>query len=289
MRLFPSIDPPQPAIGRSRRRIRISFSAKSRGEFGIGLKRHSDLVDEDSPALGRCQEESATGKNRPDRSRRPAPAPMNLKTNRTSPLRLGIFLFLLLFSFPLAAQPPARASGTNSPRWASARVVFDVSSLEHIFLRPEDIFANAERFWKEDGAYRLANQNDDRFCSLLRPLQNEGMATYVAFKAVAMYPAAAEKDYQLLANPADVIDLRNKLNGFFERATSLPADELQKRSWDIGVMQRAYYIIGADMARTIEGKAGRRALIDTITKGPRSFVTTYNALVPAADRIVELR
>ena len=418
MRLFPSIDPPQPAIGRSRRRIRISFSAKSRGEFGIGLKRHSDLVDEDSPALGRCQEESATGKNRPDRSRRPAPAPMNLKTNRTSPLRLGIFLFLLLFSFPLAAQPPARASGTNSPRWASARVVFDVSSLEHIFLRPEDIFANAERFWKEDGAYRLAKlwhernnipipldewcenlkriistpasersshpvfalgkalagshaefmkqalphvcsnlpntdvkldttvyftaftsarsfmtndnivinimapywkgdpqhllnailhevfhigygrnptsqtlarQNDDRFCSLLRPLQNEGMATYVAFKAVAMYPAAAEKDYQLLANPADVIDLRNKLNGFFERATSLPADELQKRSWDIGVMQRAYYIIGADMARTIEGKAGRRALIDTITKGPRSFVTTYNALVPAADRIVELR
>jgi len=332
--------------------------------------------------------------------------------------RRTLFLFLLLCSFPLAAQPPARAAGTNSPRWASAHVVFDASSIEHIFLRPEDILANPERFWKEDGACRLAKrwhemnnipipldewrvnlerivsipasersshpafalgkalagshaefmkqalphvcsylpdgdvtldttvyftafirarsfmtndnivinimapywqgdrqhllngilhevfhigygrnptsqtlarQNDDPFYSMLRPLQNEGMATYVAYQAVAMYPAAGEKDYQLLANPADVIELRNRLNGFFMQAASLHADERQKRSWDIGVMQRAYYIVGADMARTIDGKSGRKALIDTITKGPRSFVATYNALVPATERIVELR
>jgi hypothetical protein len=331
---------------------------------------------------------------------------------------LPFFFFLLLFSFALAAQPPDQAAGTNSPRSASAHIVFDVSSIEHIFLRPEDILANTERFWKEDGAYRLAklwhesnnipipldewrenlkrivstpasersahpvfalgkaladshaefmkqalphlcsylpdtdvrldttvyftaftrarsfmthdnivvnimspywkgdrqhllnailheifhigygrnptsqklaSKTDDRFYGMLRPLQNEGMATYVAFMAVAMYPAAGEKDYQLLANPADVIELRRKLNALFEQAASLSADELQKRSWDIGVMQRAYYIVGADMARTIEGKSGRKALNETITKGPRSFVATYKALVPAAERIVELR
>jgi hypothetical protein len=327
------------------------------------------------------------------------------------------FCFLLLFSSSLAAQPPAQAVGTNSPPCASAHITFDISSIEHIFLRPEDVLANAERFWEEDGAYvrakawheannipipldewrenlkrlvstpaaertghpvfalgkaladshtdfmkqalphicsylpdtnvkldttvyftaytrarsfmmndnivinimhpywhgdrqhllnaimhevfhlgygrnptsqMLSRQSDDRFYALRRQLQNEGMATYVAYKAVAIYPAAGEKDYPLLANPADVIELRRKLNALFEQAASLPADELQKRSWDIGVMQRVYYIVGADMARTIEGKAGRKVLNETITKGPRVFVATYNALVPTADRIVEL-
>jgi hypothetical protein len=134
----------------------------------------------------------------------------------------------------------------------------------------------------------LSRESDDRFYGLRRPLQNEGMATYVAYKAIAIYPAAGEKDYQLLANPADVIELRRKLNALFEQAVSLLADEVQKRSWDIGVMQRAYYVVGADMARTIERKAGRKVLIETITKGPRSFVATYNACVPAAERIFEL-
>lgn len=134
----------------------------------------------------------------------------------------------------------------------------------------------------------LARRTDDRFYPLHRQLQNEGMATYVGFRAVAMYPAAAEKDYPLLANPADVIDLRHKLNALFGQAATLSAEDLQKRSWDIGVMQRAYYIVGADMARTIEAKAGRKVLIETISKGPRSFVAAYNACVPAAERIFEL-
>jgi hypothetical protein len=103
-----------------------------------------------------------------------------------------------------------------------------------------------------------------------------------------MFPAQAEQDYQLLANPARVIELRRHLNALFEQAPSLSAEERRKRSWDIGVNQRAYYVVGADMARTIEGWAGRKALADTITKGPRGFVATYNALVPAAERIADL-
>jgi hypothetical protein len=50
----------------------------------------------------------------------------------------------------------AKAAGTDSTRCAGANIVFDVSSIEHIFLRAEDVLANSERFWKEDGAYRLA-------------------------------------------------------------------------------------------------------------------------------------
>ena len=115
------------------------------------------------------------------------------------------------------------------------------------------------------------------------------MATYVSYKALAMYPAAGEKDYQLLANPEDVVNLRRQVNALFMQAASLSQDELQKRSWDIGITQRAYYVVGADMARIIEGKAGRRALVETIDRGPRSFVATYNSLVPAAERVAELR
>jgi hypothetical protein len=342
---------------------------------------------------------------------------MNGQTTVKRPSIALRFCFLLLFSCPLAAQPPAQAVGTDSPPCVSSHIAFDVSSIEHMFLRPEDVLANVDRFWEEDGAYRRAKawhelnnipipldewrenltrlvstpaaersnhavfalgkaladshadfmkqalplicsylpdtnvkldttvyftayttarsfavndnivinimepywhgdrehllnaithevfhigygrstasqtrsrQGDDRFYPLHRQLQNEGMATYVAYKAVALYPAAGDKDYPLLTNPADVIELRRKLNALFGQAASLPADELQKRSWDVGVMQRAYYIVGADMARTIEGKAGRKALVETITKGPRSFVATYNACVPAAGRIFEL-
>lgn len=328
------------------------------------------------------------------------------------------FCLLLFFSSVLAAQGPTGTVGTNSPQCAGPQIGFDISSIEHIFLRPENILANEERFWEGDGAYRLAKlwhernnipiphdeweenlkriagtpaaersahpvfglakaladsyaefmkraiphvcsylpdaevkldttvyltaytqargfmtqsnivvnimhpywqgdrqhilnaiaheifhigygrsptslalaqQSNDRFYGLLRQLHNEGMATYVSYKALAMYPAVAEVDYKLLANPADVVGLRRQINALFLQAASLSQEDLQKRSWDIGVTQRAYYVVGADMARTIEGKAGRRALIETITKGPRSFVATYNGLVPAAERVVVLR
>jgi hypothetical protein len=134
----------------------------------------------------------------------------------------------------------------------------------------------------------LAQPNNDRFYGILRQLHNEGIATYVSYKALAIYPAAGEKDYQLLAKPADVANLRRQLNALFLQAASLSPDELQERSWDIGITQRAYYVVGADMARTIEGKAGRKVLVGTIDKGPRSFAATYNRLVRNAERIVEL-
>jgi hypothetical protein len=319
-----------------------------------------------------------------------------------------------------SGQEAAQSGGRSLPLCTSAHIVFDASSVEYIFLRPEDVLAKDERFWEEDSAYRLAKlwhklnnvpiplaewrkditqlvstpsaersthavftlaraladshgefmnralphicsflpktdvkldttvyftaytrargfmmndnivinimhpywhgdrqhllnaiaheifhigygrnpatqalqtlarQNDDRFHQLGRQLQNEGMATYVAYKALSMYSATAEKDYELLANPADVMELRRKLNALFGEAATLSGEEMQKRSWDIGVMQRAYYVVGADMARMIESKIGRKALIDTITKGPRSYITTYNAGVPAVERIAAL-
>jgi hypothetical protein len=49
---------------------------------------------------------------------------------------------------------------------------------------------------------------------------------------------------------------------------------------------RGYYVVGAHMARTIEAKQGRDVLIGTIAQGPVAFLRTYNALVPAGERLV---
>jgi tetratricopeptide (TPR) repeat protein len=69
------------------------------------------------------------------------------------------------------------------------------------------------------------------------------------------------------------------VNDLFSKAEHMHADSLRKKSWDVGVMQRGYYVAGAHMSRTIDEQLGRDALIETITTGPLCFVDTYNGLV----------
>jgi hypothetical protein len=66
------------------------------------------------------------------------------------------FCLLPFFACALATQGAAAAGGRVLPQCASAHILFDISSIEQIFLRPEAVLANADRFWEEDGAYRLA-------------------------------------------------------------------------------------------------------------------------------------
>jgi hypothetical protein len=112
-------------------------------------------------------------------------------------------------------------------------------------------------------------------------LQNEGMATYVAFRALDMYPAPEMKDYQMLTDPSARKRLRRRLNSLFAKAKSYTSERLQRTAWRIGVQERAHYVVGAFMAQTIDERLGRQALTGTISEGPRSFIDRYNAL--AAD------
>lgn len=114
-------------------------------------------------------------------------------------------------------------------------------------------------------------------------LQNEGMATYVAYRAREIFPHVGEvgrsliaTDYDLFEKPDEVARLLDELCTLHQEAGGLTADELRTRSWTIGIQGRANYVVGAYMAQTIENNFGREALVETIKNGPQSFVAAYN-------------
>ncbi len=120
---------------------------------------------------------------------------------------------------------------------------------------------------------------NDQLYGMLDALQNEGTATYVGYQAVAVFPAPGERDYRMLENPAHVRRLLGELNDLFAQVGELPQDELRRLAWRVGVTRRAYYIVGAMMAMTIDDELGRDELIRTLAVGPVSFVEVYNSLV----------
>jgi len=123
--------------------------------------------------------------------------------------------------------------------------------------------------------------------SMLNSLQNEGMATYVAYKAQPVFPAPDDRDYKMLERDEDVRRLLTGLDTLFREAESMESDKLWAKGWEIGIQGRAYYVIGALMAQTIDETLGREALVNTVEEGPRAFVHTYNSLVGPEMRLFE--
>jgi hypothetical protein len=124
-----------------------------------------------------------------------------------------------------------------------------------------------------------------RLDSMVESIQNEGMAVWVAYEARVAFPAPGEVDNRLLDSPEDVADLRTALNGLFERSSTISDDQLRRQGWRIGVTNRAYYIVGAHMARVIQAERGKTALVETLAKGPLSYIRLYNSLVPEDERV----
>lgn len=122
--------------------------------------------------------------------------------------------------------------------------------------------------------------------TILDALQNEGLATYVGYQARAFFPSENERDYVKLENPEIVRQQLEAVNTLFAEAESLSPDSLHARSWRIGVMERGYYTVGAHMARIIDEKLGRDALLETIVQGPLHFVDVYNS---AVDREMQVK
>jgi hypothetical protein len=114
---------------------------------------------------------------------------------------------------------------------------------------------------------------------LSRGLQNEGMATYVAYRARQIFPSSTvDPDYTMLENKAEVLRLGEKINHLLELGRSEPFEEIRDTIWQEGVRARAYYVVGAHMSGRIEEAYGRDALVDTIVKGSRRFIEAYNGL-----------
>lgn len=137
-------------------------------------------------------------------------------------------------------------------------------------------------------AFKSDNPKDSIVYQIYNDLQNEGMATYVGFKALADFPDfdpdPLRDDYRFLQDTATFKKLYHLLNKTLEKVpglltTEAGQKELKEILWQVGSMDRAYYVIGCFMAKTIDEKEGRQALVETITAGPKTFLEKYNSLV----------
>lgn len=55
-----------------------------------------------------------------------------------------------------------------------------------------------------------------------------------------------------------------------------------------GKNQRALYLVGAYMALTIDENLGRGVLVETVRRGPRSFIATYNTMAKDGMEVYEI-
>lgn len=114
---------------------------------------------------------------------------------------------------------------------------------------------------------------------IMMSLQNEGMATYVAYRGRHIFPSStADPDYSMLEDTGDLRRQCGRINHLFEISREEPFERIRDAIWDGGVRSRAYYVVGAHMAKRIEEERGRRALVETIPEGARHFIDSYNDL-----------
>lgn len=142
-----------------------------------------------------------------------------------------------------------------------------------------------------------SNIKDSTVNQIYNDIQNEGMATYVGYKALKEFPNydpdPKRDDYRFLND----LKIRNRL---FERlndvlkkvpllvGTKVGQKELQDSLWQVGTNDRAIYIVGCYMAMIIDEKLGRNALVETISKGSKLFLQTYNSLVEEKYMVFDL-
>ena len=122
---------------------------------------------------------------------------------------------------------------------------------------------------------------------VLWQVQNEGMATYVAYRAKPTHLEV--EDYRLLDDSAEVhrrFATVRKLLGDIESADPSAIPQLRARLWTEGVEDRAFYIVGAHMARQIEEKRGLEVLVRTVPDGARTFVEAYMSTSPPGEPLL---
>jgi hypothetical protein len=175
----------------------------------------------------------------------------------------------------------------------SGKIVIHIQNHKLVNLFVHELFHKGHASLESEAEEPQAPQNS--YDRMYFGLQSEGEATYVGYMARSEFPQVGEVgvslvagDYAMLENPEQLRRLHLELNRLLQEAPELDSEVLRKRSWELGVQQRAYYVIGALMARTIDEKSGRQTLIETFKAGPRSFLAAYNALVEHTWKIVEI-
>jgi len=166
-------------------------------------------------------------------------------------------------------------TGLSHPVYEYAEIIFDQGSAPIYNNMVHELFHqgyNDAWLWQtepplENGALR----------TLLRGLQNDGIAVNAAYQITEYYPSSLDFTYSLLEFEPYVRYWIGRLNKVLDSAESKTVDELYV---EIGWLYRhnVHYVVGGYMAGKIEEQLGRKALVATVETGPISFIQTYNSV-----------
>ena len=124
---------------------------------------------------------------------------------------------------------------------------------------------------------------------MLIGLQNEGIATHIEHELSEKYPSPFEWFLYILNQKTIGQWYINRMNNLFKEAMAKPTgdayNDIYRRIGALGYRRKGFYIVGANMAATIENELGREALSQTILDGFESFADLYNGLVEEEMRI----
>ncbi|MHA2100133.1 MAG: DUF5700 domain-containing putative Zn-dependent protease [Candidatus Kariarchaeaceae archaeon] len=123
----------------------------------------------------------------------------------------------------------------------------------------------------------------DRSYELFDQMINEGICTYVAYKALSDFPAPDEKDYKMLEDKKEVKRLIGDINDILSKINDISEDELNELLMEKCIKGRAYYISGAYVCKVIDEKLGRAKLTDLLLQGPVSIISQYDAITEDED------
>jgi hypothetical protein len=125
--------------------------------------------------------------------------------------------------------------------------------------------------------------------NILWQVQNEGMATYVGYRARTA--SLTIRDYQLMDTPDEVtrrFEMIRQLLADASRAHVEDIGSIEERLWNEGVRERAFYVVGATMARRIEESSGHERLVETVRRGPRAFFEEFAVTNPPAQHMLSV-
>jgi hypothetical protein len=179
-----------------------------------------------------------------------------------------------------------------------ATVEFDTGTLEQLLDDPAAVLVEEDAFWEREPAQRFVRSWSEgtgvpidyaQWRGWLRSLE----ALSATERGAHPLPRTAERIVEEVE--AFLARAMPHLCAFLPSEATLdigihftafvPPRSFVSGGVVINVAARAYYVVGADMARTIEAHLGREALVMTIRDGPASFVRTYNGLVTEPERI----
>lgn len=199
-----------------------------------------------------------------------------------SSLEVTLFLTALDEAVPAQSGDGAIAFSLSHPLIAYAAKLHEPTGLSAFFnLGLHELFHAG---YSKSVKYPTLeeHQQNEVVIDMLIALQNEGIATHVSHELAEQYPSPFEWFLYLVDQKPVVrwyIDELNKLFGIAQtQPTGEAYDAIYRQIGDLGYRKKAFYIVGAYMAATIEQELGRQALIQTITEGHQAFADAYNRL-----------